>query len=688
MSIKKWNIAELDKGRASEMAEKWELPFFLSMMLDIRGITNEDEVNSFLSDKAALSNPMDFIDMDKAVERIETAIDRFEKICIYGDYDADGITSTALLYSYLESRGANVVYYIPERDLEGYGLNLNAMDRLHEDNISLIITVDNGIVSVDEVDYANSLGIDVVVTDHHRPRDVLPNAVAVVDPYREDCPSKFKDFAGVGVVFKLICALEGEEMDTAQLLENYSDLVAIGTVADIVSLTGENRTLVKEGMKYIRNMDRPGIQALLVDSGLDDKKITSGNISFVVIPRINAGGRISSSNRAVKLLLCEEQDLADEIAQELGEENLQRRAIEHEITEQVIQSLKDNPKRLLDRVLVIDGQDWHQGVIGIVSSKITEKYGKPSIIIARSDGESKGSGRSVAGFSLCDAIAACGQYLTRFGGHPMAAGLNMDSKNIEDFRKAINEYAKSVSEDMPDLTLNIDCKLNPAALSADIVNQIEFLEPFGSGNTTPVFALMNMTLDNVTPVGGGRHLRLLLSRGGSSVTVMQFSTTPEMFSYQEGDTIDVAVTLGKSEYRGQENLSIIAKDIKLSDMDIDYMLGQRKLYEKIKRKEPVDDSTLDEAIPHRDEFASVYRFLRDTNGWTKSVYILHYRLNNCKISLIKLIIILDIMNELGLINIDIDGDIYNIVLNSVTKKVDLESSSILKQLRCIRRSEE
>lgn len=680
MSIKRWVFSELNKERASKISEDLNIPFFLAMMLDIRGITSEDYIKSFLSCDTEISDPMLLADMDKAVNRINKAIDSFEKICVYGDYDADGVTSTALMYSYLDSCGANVMYYIPRREDEGYGLSIKAIERLHKDDVDLIITVDNGIVSIEEVDFANNLGIDVIITDHHQTRDTLPNAVAVIDPHREDCNSKFKDLAGVGVAFMLITALEGEDPDIDRLIENYSDLVSIGTIGDIVPLVHENRFFVKEGLKNIQYTDRIGLKSLLEEAGIYGKGISAGNVAFTIVPRINAMGRLDSANKAVKLLISDSYDESCDMASELGERNSERQRIETIIQREAEQMLDSHPTMKYDRILVIDGEKWHNGVVGIVASRITEKYSKPCIVISRDGDEAKGSGRSVSGFSLYDAIFSCSDLLTKFGGHPMAAGLNMKSCDINELRNRVNDYAKKLNV-TPYSTLKIDCKLNPEVLSVDLINQLSVLEPFGSSNPKPVFALCKMVIEEICPVGGGKHLRLNLSRNNKKLKAMKFSTGLQEFLYKCGDIIDIAVSIDKSEYRGIEDLSIIIKDIKLSDIDLDEFVSQKSLYEKIRRNEETSQEEIKKVRPNRDEVAKVYIFLRKNNGWSSSIDILNYRLNDENICYAKTIIIIDIMNELGLIEVNDTGDIYNISMVDINKKVDLNSSEILSKLQ-------
>lgn len=671
-------MSALDKEKACAMSEEWGIPFFLSMLLDIRNINKKDEVESFLSKSIVIDDPMEIKDMDKAAKRVNNAIDNFEKICVYGDYDADGIASTVLLYSYLESMGADVMYYIPQRE-EGYGLNCEAIDKLNEYNVSLIITVDNGIVAVDEVDYAKKLGIDVVITDHHQPREQLPNAVAVVDPHQNDCQSRFKLLAGVGVAFKLVMALEGEERNLDSLFENYSDLVAIGTIADVVLLRDENRCFVKEGLKYITNTDKPGIKSLLKESGIYGRSISSTNVAFTLVPRINASGRMGMPQRAVQLLLSENNEESDSISASLTDANKQRQKTEHEILKEVEELFAKEPQRLYQNILIVWGENWHTGVIGIVASKIVEKYGKPALVISSSEGMAKGSGRSIEGFSLNDAICANPEYLTKFGGHPMAAGINLESKNIEAFKQAMELYANKFS-DMPFPSLKIDCKLNPSKLSIDLIEQVEEFEPFGVGNSKPVFALCNMTLKKITPVGGGKHLRLTLSRDENTLTAMRFSVTKKQFPYNVGDILDLAVNVDINEYYNEKSISVIIIDCKLSNLDTENFLIQRRIFEKLKRNEEIDKISAESLMPSRDEFAIVYRYLRKNNGMNFGIDILYHRLDK-KLEFGKILVIIDIMKELNLIEVSIDGDNYNISVNQSPNKVNLESSLLLNKIK-------
>lgn len=681
LKIKNWHLAKLDKVNAQKIACQNNIPFFLAMMLDVRNIVDEKRIHELLSDEFEVSNPFEFIDMDKAVDRIQKAINSEEKICVYGDYDADGVTSTALLYLYLENCEANVIYYIPDRNSEGYGLNFSAIDKLFAEKVSLIITVDNGISAFDEVAYANSLGIETVITDHHQPPELLPNAVAIVDPHRSDCKSSFKNLAGVGVVFKLVCALEGSFADVEFILENYSDLILIGTIGDVVPLIGENRYLVKQGLKYIKNTNNLGVQEILNLAKLTEKPINSTNIAFNVVPRINASGRLSFSKKLVQLLTSENQLEVQNIATQVEDDNIKRKEIENEILLQAEELLKNEPVRAYQRVLIVEGENWHPGVIGIVAARLLEKYGKPTIVISKMDVVARGSCRSIEGFSLYEAIKTCAKYLVRFGGHPLAAGFELKCDDLNKFKNDINNFAKNFGV-MPCLSLNIDCKLNSEALSLDLIEQLEPLEPFGKDNPEFTFGLYNMKICDITFVGAEKnHLRLTLSRNSHKITAMKFFTTAQDFSYEFNDEVDLAVKLSKSEFRGQESLTLIIDGIKFSGLDNKLLIDEQRVYESIKRNEQVNSKLLQEHTPSRADFSVLYKFLKANNPINIDISVLYYRLKDFKISFCKLLIMLDAMAECGLITVETIADVYLINVKPVNGKVDLESSVVMKFLR-------
>lgn len=674
--MKEWIFSNTDKVKAKKLASMSNITTFLSMLLCSRRIDTLEKAEEFLNDECELSDPLLIKDMDIACERIRKAVLSYEKICVYGDYDCDGVTATAILYSYLESVCANVMYYLPSREQDGYGLNKNSIDKLKEAGVGLIVTVDNGIAAVDEIDYANFLGMEVVVTDHHKPLDILPKAVAVVDPHRADCGSPYKMYCGAGLALKLVMALEGGDFFSA--IENYADLAAIGTIADLVPVDGENRIIIKYGLKSLAVSEKIGLSVLLEKAQINPDKLSAGTIAFSVAPRINAAGRMSTAESALKLLLTEDPDEAERLAERICEENTKRKDIENNISADIDRIIEEHPEYLLDRVVVVAGKGWHHGVIGIAAARMTERFGKPTIIISDENGEARGSGRSIKGFSLCDAIFACGDLLTKYGGHPMAVGFSIDRENIEEFRRRINEYAKGCGETVP--SIEIECKLKPEAISVSAAKQIAMLEPFGFGNVKPLFALCDMRLDKITEIGGGKHLRLSVSRGSARISVLKFSTTCDELHYHEGDIIDIAVTLDENVYMGRESVSIIAKEIKLSSNDNRELLHEQRQYEAFLRDEILDKAFLYKNIPTREEFAVIYRYIRKSDEKEYLPEVLIHRLE-INMSLFKLLLILDVMKELYLTTMTTDGGVYYITINNVSGKVDINASQLLRKIK-------
>lgn len=679
MILRKWEVRPLDKERAAAFAQTYGVPFFLAMLMNIRGLDDAAHLREFLGEGEPLSDPFLLKDMDKAAARITHAVDNMEKIAVYGDYDADGVTSTAMLYSYLETRGADVIFYIPQREGEGYGMNMGAVEYLKEQGVSLIVTVDNGISSVQEVARANELGIDVVVTDHHRPQEILPDAVAVVDAYRPDDTSPYKHFSGVGIAFKLLMALEDGAGDVEDLLEAYSDLAAIGTIGDIVPLTGENRTLIRAGLERLSQSDRLGVQALLENAGIAGKALTSTNVAFTLVPRINATGRMGAPERAVRLLISGYEEEAEVLSEEICADNEERRRVEAEIAEAAFADIEAKGY-MKDRVVVVDGENWHHGVIGIVASRVTERCGKPCMIISRGETEAKGSGRSIEGFSLFEAICACGDLLIKFGGHPMAAGITLKPENIEAFRKRINRYAAEHFPQMPTQTVTLDCKLNPAALSVSMAQSLTQLEPFGNGNPQPVFGLFNMELSNVTPVGGGGHLRLTLEKNGAVITAMRFNTKPEELPYHIGDKIDLAVQLEAREFRGQPSLTVIVRDMKFAAFNTEKNIASLASFEKWQRGEVLSAEDKNRLYPDRACLAAIYRALRTVNGKeTDQVRFVSQFGKDMTLGLFKTALL--VFEERGLVHSEIADDTFTATLIETSGKTDITRSPVLLALQ-------
>ncbi len=672
MSRKKWLTAHIDKDLAAQVAENHSLDPFTALILVSRGITEYEDVEEFFDTDFSFCDPYLITDMDKAVERIEKAIENFEKICVFGDYDCDGVTSTALMYSYLTSRGADVTYYIPDRITEGYGMNCDAIKKLCEQGVKLIVTVDNGISAIEEIEYAKSLGIETVVTDHHKAGDILPDAVAVVDPHRPDCNLHFKEWAGVGVAFKVVCALE--KGDYSSVLAQYADIVAVGTVADVVDLIDENRAIVKYGVAKINSNPCNGINALRQIAGVSEKPLNAVGVTYSLAPRINAAGRIQSAETALKLLLCDDLAVALDMAEQVDNCNRQRHTLENEIMEAAVAHIEANEALKHSRVIVVCGEGWHHGVIGIVAARITEKYGKPSIVITFEGDEGTGSARSIDGFSVYDAIKYCETDLTHFGGHTMAAGLGAKRENVDKFFNKINEYAEAQEVAIPTLTL--DCKLNPAYINAALVESLETLEPFGAGNAQPLFGIFGVRLVNIKPVGEGKHLRLGFTKGNTQFTAMKFSTTLNEFPYREGDTVDLAVRIEKNEFRGEIKATVQVRDIRFAGVDEDNLFKSQALYEKFKRGETLNSHEARFLAPNREFLLGVFNLIKSYKIWTFDVEALLVRAKCPYERYCTMLVSLDILCELALIKRE--GE--HIIFDGDGKKADLSQSEILKKL--------
>ncbi len=672
MSRKKWLVSAVDKELAFDLAEESDIDPFAALLLVSRGMTDEDEIAEFFSDSVSLISPYEIKDMDKAVARIQKAIDGKEKIAVYGDYDADGVTATALLHRFFTREGVDVITYIPDRNTEGYGLNKKAIEKLYNMGVKLIVTVDNGISAIEEAEYIYSLGMELVVTDHHKGSLSEPRAEAIVDPHRVSCPSSYKSWAGVGVAFKLVCALSDEDDET--MLRNYSDLVTVGTIGDIVSLTGENRLIVKHGLRQLNKDTCLGLSRLKKASGYEEKQLTATSVAFSLVPRLNSVGRMNLAKNALELLVSNDSERVEEICRNVDFSNSQRQEIEKQITLQAQKQIEENPSMLFDRVLVFSGKDWHGGVIGIVASRLVSKYGKPCIVITEEGEEAKGSGRSIEGFSLYDAICSASHLLTHYGGHVLAAGFGLHSDKIEQFRKTVNDYAKTV--EMPFPVIEIDCRLKPELISSDILPVISSLEPFGAGNPQPLFGLFGMTLVSVSSLSGGKHQRLTLRKGDTTVTALYFNVSDSEFPYKAGDVLDLAVRLERNEYMGQVRVSIYVKDIRMSGTDDDKYLRSVRLYEKIRRGEKISLSAVKQVFPERQIVADVYRFIRSVGQWTYDTDVLAYRLGGDGSNICSVLLAVDVLTELGIFKKENDS----IILADTAAKVNLEDSQILKGL--------
>ncbi|MBQ8817542.1 MAG: single-stranded-DNA-specific exonuclease RecJ [Clostridia bacterium] len=696
-----------------EVSEALGVSPLFSVLLYNRGYTTAESARHFLRfEETDFHDPYLMADMERAVDRILSAVDKKEKIYIYGDYDVDGVTSVSMLYLYLTSLGAEVGIKIPKRDGEGYGVSGAAVRTIAESGATLIITVDTGITANAEVEYARELGVDFVVTDHHECHGELPLAAAVVNPHRPDCEYPFKELAGVGVIFKTICACEmkREEMrggtaidGVRRISSDYADLVAVGTIADVMPLVDENRLIVSLGLsKLEKGQGRPGLIALLDASTKkngDDtkrKKVTSGMIGFGIAPRINAAGRMSDALIAVRLLLASDPFEVAERTEELCEINRQRQVEENQISTEANRILETNRAFDNDKVIILDSDEWQQGIIGIVASRITEKYGLPSILVSFSGSiigepspydDGKGSGRSIKGLNLVEALTYCEDLLEKYGGHELAAGLTVKRGKIDAFRKRINEYARErITDDMLKISVEADCELEANEINMELANEILRLEPFGIGNASPQFILKNAYVKKITYIGGGKHSKLLLEKDGVIHTAMYFGVGEGELSCTEGDTVDVLFNIDINDYKNLRSVQLIIHDIHVVDSLKDRYSKYRARYEEIRS----GGSYLfeEQIVPAREDFAKVYTALR--REFRAGVSVLEsdaiLKMVNTasaeEINYIKLKFILEILNELQICEVEeLDTDIYRFNIFFNAKKTNIEKSSILKKIK-------
>ncbi len=642
----KWIIADYTTEQIEEIARLNCVPKFVAAVLLSKGLTSREDIERFTRrDSTAFHNPYLLKDMDKAVERIDEALDNGEKITVYGDYDADGITAAYILYTYLKTKTDNVNYYIPDRIDEGYGLSNSAIDALADTN--LIITVDTGITACEQVEYAKLKGIDVIITDHHTPLEQIPDAVAVVDHKKEDCRYPYKELAGVGVALKLAYALSDCDDD---IIQRYCHMAAIGTIADLAEITGENRYIVQRGLQSLHKTDNIGLKALFSVANIEQRNISAATIGFIIGPMLNAAGRVASAYMSLDLLLSDKLADALDMAQRLCDENNKRKSEEKAIAQQAFDIIEKSPLKD-DGVIVVSGEGWHHGVIGIVASRVTERYYKPSIVVS-TDGElGKASCRSVEGFNLFEAISACSDDLVKFGGHKMAAGLTVEQGRIDDFRSHINAYAKDLlTEEVLTPKLHIDCQLDMDEFTPTNIEKLKLLEPYGVGNKTPVFCICGAMIRNIRI--SKPHAFLNLEKDGILFTVPAFNKADAFENAGSGDMIDIAGTLNINEYNGTRTPQMILQDWRYSD----------------------------NFCIRRDDIAQVYRLLCASDG---SVYKEFMKAALKDVSLHKLYICMNILQELDIIkDLDIDGESVTFRRGiNFNGKTDLDNSPLYNKYR-------
>ena len=687
MKYQRWNIGAPSKEDVNRLQEAG-YSYLLSTLLAGRGIRTVEAAAEMLAREEFLSHTPHLLqDMDKAVERINRAISDGETIAVFGDYDVDGITSTCLLSDYLRSCGVSCVRYIPRRIEDGYGLSQESIQALHDQGATLMVTVDCGITGNEEVDFANSLGMDVVITDHHECKDVLPNAVAIVNPHRCDCQYPFKHLAGVGVALKLVLALGGESREDA-LFARYCTLAAIGTVADVMKMEGENRTIVRYGLELLPHTDFVGIHALLKEAGLQGKAVTSVQIGFVLAPRINAAGRMGAADLAADLLETKDLARAEELARELCELNRQRQGVEQEIcadADHKIQILGEANRS----ALVLASEAWHQGVVGIVASRLSEKYACPSFMIHLKEGQGKGSCRSYGGFNLYAALEHCSDLLDGFGGHELAAGFTIQESNIEAFRTRINHYVCSVTGgELPVSCLEVDASIaTPGELNLEELEQLEQLEPYGAGNPRPVFALLGAMVDTVQPVGQGKHLKLRLSKGMTRFDAIFFSVTMEECGIDVGSRVDVAFHLQANTFRGSTTLQLQLIDLRPSLTPSRHEAEALALLERLKVGEPLSAQERTRLQASREQFGAYWKTLEPKlrHGPLQEQHLPFLRVLAAAVTgtegFLRAALSLEVFAERKLVELSRQGNQLTLALAPIDGKVDLFASPYLARLQ-------
>lgn len=669
-----WKVSQLEAGAVNALVGSGYAPL-AAMVLASRGIGDDRQARAYLDCNAPLLDPFLMTDMDKAAGRVGLAMSRGEKIAVFGDYDVDGITATCLLTDFLRRHGADVVSYIPGRLEEGYGLNPIAIHQLHAEDVKLIVTVDCGITAVSEAELCKQLGIDLVITDHHECKQTLPAAVAVVDPHRCDGGYPHKNLSGVGMAFKLASALCGSQ---ETVLEEYADMVCLGTVADVMPLQGENRVFVARGLESLAHTKRPGIAALMAECGCAPETVSASSIGFMLAPRINAAGRMGQIDLAVELFLTDDPDKAAEAARGLCELNRQRQAVESEIYRQAVSML---PMGKPPEAIVLADESWHQGVVGIVASRIAEEYACPTFLICLDGEHGKASSRSHGGFNLFASLSALSPLLESYGGHELAAGFTISRANIPEFRRQICALAAQYyTDDVPRTVLDVDCAVSPELLTLHNVDSLQMLEPCGNGCPKPVLMMKNLTIDRISMVGGGRHMRLRLCSGHTYLNAIYFSANPQMVSIQPGDLVDVAFTPQVNEFRGTRTVQMNVIDIRPSCSA--ECLPDAAPYRDMQR----GNLTSGEAaalLPDRKMLALVWRYLDAANPVQESPMCLCRKIvrwSGQPLNLGQMLTCLDIFRDVGLLTVQRQHKYVSIRLTPGEGKADLSRSQTMQRL--------
>lgn len=668
--MKKWLCSPAPAGVNNEITAQFgEL---LGGVMLSRGITTLDRAREFFG-CSSLSDPLLMKDMESAVDVIRQALDEGKKITVYGDYDCDGVTSTAMLYGYLDAMGAEVEYYIPDRS-EGYGMNIPALEKILDQGTELIITVDNGVSAVEEAEYIRQRGAQLVITDHHQPPQELPVCEACVNPHRQDDNSPFKELCGAGVVLKLLCALEEDE---EFVMEQYAELSAVGTIGDVMPLVGENRYIVRRGIEDIRASQNIGIDRLLRTAGVSPESVDATTVAFSICPRINAAGRIAAADKAVQLLMADSPEQAGLLSEELNLMNENRRAEETRIMEDVSCQLESDPSILRERVLVVSGEGWHHGVIGIVAARLLEKYGKPVLMISVENGEARGSARGVDGFSIYKLLDRCSRVLTKFGGHPKAGGFSLPADRIGDFRQMVYAFCRECYPKMPEYTVSADMEITGDRLTEEALNSLSQLEPCGEGNQRPVFLLRNCTVESKRALKDGRYTSFELRSGGVKLKALCFGIPFAKFHPEQGSMVDIIAAAELNEFRGVKSVTLKVQEIRPSGFREDRFFAAQRTYEEISRGEGCDSRLAPRVIPDRNALMAVYDLLRKYGGAMSAEELCIYGGSDLNYCMLR--IALDTFASAGMAEQSADADTVRLV--PVTHKTDLMASGFLADLR-------
>ena len=674
--MKKWTVSRADAARVNRIRTSTDLPPLLAEVMAARGYNTAESLAAFFNGEE-LSDPFLLADMDKAVDAINAAVENGEKICIFGDYDCDGVTSSAILYGYLMSMGADVSVMLPERE-GGYGLSISAVEKMHNSGVSLIVTVDNGISAIEEAKRIAELGMSLVVTDHHQPLEVLPEALAVVDPHRPGCLSPFKMLCGAGVVLKLCAALDGGDYGT--VCEQYLDLAAIATVADVVPLIGENRVIVSSGLRLLKNTENVGLLSLLEQCGTSPEAVNSTALAYTIAPRINASSRFGSPMTAFNMLTAEDESAAG-YAAELIRLNSMRKTAEGGVMGEIAAMIDSDPKLLEGRVLTVAERGWHSGVIGIVAARLVEMYEKPALVISIGDGGlARGSARSVEGFNVFKCFDHCRELLIKYGGHELAGGLTVSEDNIPALREKIESYALEFHCAMPRATLNADKLLTGADLTFDNAAALSRAEPFGQGNPEPLFAVSGAVIKAVYPLKNGEYTKLDLSLDDVSASALFFKEKTADFPLKVGDRIDLMANMLPNEYKGNRSVSLKAVDYRLHGVKQDRFFAACDVYEKFRRGEKVEKRLLEKGLPDRAELVGVYKYIAGSAS-PLTFESLYARVQSDSLNAFKLRIMIDAFADTGLLKYSPSSG--RIEPSAPKSRVDIETSETLKKLRAM-----